>query len=353
MTRLFNEDLANVLKRLAPVMEKLRRRRIFITGGTGFFGKWLLDSFLDANAKLNLQADLIVLSRDPDKFLSNFPQYSKLPNLSFTKGDIRNFTFPPGQFDYVIHGATESSAKLAIEHPEEMYSVILEGTRRVLDFSVASKVKRMLFISDGAVYGTQPPNLPNIPEEFINDPNFQPDSSYGRGKLHAERLCQEYAAMCGLGCTAARCFSFVGPYLPFDSHYAVGNFINDCLENREILITGDGRPFRSYMYAVDLTVWLWTILLTGKTGRAYNVGSSHPVSIASLAKAVNRGFGGQHVIKTLKTPLTEVLPPRYVPDVKRAIAELGLTLEFGMETALRRTIQWALEQKSGQSQGHS
>jgi dTDP-glucose 4,6-dehydratase len=213
-----------------------------------------------------------------------------------------------------------------------------------MDFAVASKVRRILFISAGSVYGTQPPTLPNIPEEFINDPKFQPDSSYGRGKLHAERLCQEYAAMYGLSYSSARCFSFVGPYLPFNSHYAVGNFINDCLQGQDIVITGDGRPRRSYMYAADLSVWLWTILLCGKNGRAYNVGSQQSVSILSLAKAVNRGFGAKYAIKILKTPLTEVLPPRYIPDTSRAITELGLTMDFPLETALRRTIEWALNQ---------
>ena len=338
---ILREDLADILQRLAPLQNKLRGKHIFITGGTGFFGKWLLESFVLINRQYMLGATLTALSRNPEKFLSEYPKFRGFNEISFVQGDIRNFTFPPGRFDYVIHAATEASAKLDQEHPEEMYSVILEGTRRILDFTATSGAGKMLFISSGAVYGTQPPELANISEDFINTPGFEgPESAYGRGKLHAERLCLEYAAMDRFYITIARCFAFAGPYLPLDAHFAIGNFIGDCLEKRPIIIKGDGTTLRSYMYAADLAVWLWTILVNGLHDRAYNVGSEQEISIAGLAAEVNRCFGGGGEIQILQRPLEDTLPSRYVPGTGRARKELGLTINYPLGQTLEKTVRW-------------
>jgi dTDP-glucose 4,6-dehydratase len=333
--------LDDALPRLEPLQEELRGKRIFIAGGTGFFGKWLLESFLLINRKFALDAKLTVLSRSPEQFLAAYPHCARSPEITYIRGDVRDFVFPPGHFDYIIHAATQSSAKLESEHPEDIYSVVLEGTRRILDLAAASGTGKVLFVSSGAVYGTQPPDLPNIPEDFVSGPDFVgPGSAYGRGKLNAERLCGEYASRHRFHVNMARCFAFVGPYLPLDAHFAIGNFIRDCLEKRPIIIKGDGTPLRSYMYAADLAVWLWTILVKGADGRAYNVGSDQAVSIAELAAEVNRCFGNRNEICILGLPQPGALPPRYVPDVSRAKDELGLHLDFDLARALDATVRW-------------
>ena len=341
---ILRDDLADILPRLAPLQEKLRGKRIFLSGGTGFFGKWLLESFVLINRQYGLGATLTVLSRNPEKFLSEYPKFRAFQEIAFVQGDIRNFTFPAGHFDYVIHAATEVSLKMDQERPEEMYSVILEGTRRILDFTATSGAKKMLFLSSGAVYGTQPPELEHISEDFMNTPGFEgPESAYGRGKLHSERLCLEYAAMDRFYITIARCFAFVGPYLPLETHLAVGNFIEDCLAGRPIIIKGDGTALRSYMYAADLAVWLWTILTKGLHDRAYNVGSEQEISIAGLAAEVNRCFGNSSEIQILQAPSEDTLPARYVPGTGRARKELKLTMDFPLSKALGKTVRWYME----------
>ena len=158
-------------------------RRIFITGGTGFFGKSLLAAWRDQPRP---ECELTILSRNPERFLLKFPEFSALPHVRFLKGDVRNFTFPAEPFDEVIHAATPASATLEQENPEEMYSIIVDGTRHVIDFCRKSGVKRMLFTSSGAVYGPQEPEYERLAETHP----CRPVTAYGKGKLAAEQLCE-------------------------------------------------------------------------------------------------------------------------------------------------------------------
>jgi len=335
----YPSSFESLAKRLSNSSAFPNGSRIFITGGTGFFGKWLLRAFRDLYAMRRVNLFLTVLSRTPDLFLSENPSFADMSSLRFVAGDIRTFDFsslPP--FDLFIHGATAASATLEQENPGEMFSVITDGTRHVLNFAKQCKRKprRLLFISSGAVYGTQPGTLSHVPETHEGTPV----TAYGRGKKIAEQMCLDAAAADGFDCVIARPFAFVGPYLPLDTHFAIGNFIGDCLANRPIIIRGDGTPLRSYLYASDLAEWLWTILLKGENGRAYNVGSDQAVSILDLARLVRECAGTNNPIQVLGTPDPGVPPPRYVPSIERARKELGLDVCCPLKDAITKTLEW-------------
>jgi dTDP-glucose 4,6-dehydratase len=143
----------------------------------------------------------------------------------------------------------------------------------------------------------------------------------------------------GPACVIARGFAFVGPHLPLDTHFAVGNFLRDGRAGGPIVVKGDGTAMRSYLYASELAIWLWTMLASGRPGRAYNVGSEEAVSIAELARLVARLFGVEARIDG--GPRDPSLPPeRYVPSVKRAREELALVQRIDLATGLRRTADW-------------
>lgn len=314
----------------------LRDKRIFLTGGTGFFGKWLLESFLSVNKSFGLNAQVTVLSRHPNEFLAQNPWLAAESSVTFLPGDVRDFTFPNSHFDFVIHAATEASAKLERENPREMYAVIVDGTRRVLEFAANADVSRLMLTSSGAVYGEQPTDVSHIGEGYPGCPA----SAYGKGKLAAEKMCADAGAQNGFVTLLPRCFAFVGPYLNLDIHFAVGNFIRDCLEKRPIVLRGDGTPLRSYLYAADLAEWLWTILLKGEHARPYNVGSDEAISIHDLALKVRACAGTDNPIAIQESPNPAVPPPRYVPSIQRAITELGVEIRFPLDEAIRRTLAW-------------
>ncbi len=340
------EDLEHILSETRAVWEEMRGQRVFITGGTGFFGCWLVESFCYVNRKLELGAWATVLSRDPGRFAAKCPHLASDPAITLHAGDVRDFEFPAGEFRYVIHAATEASLKQSMEEPLEMLSTILAGTERTLKFAAECGAKKFLLTSSGAVYGRQPADMTHVPENYAGAPDpLDAASVYAEGKRASELMCalyQKAAVANGSGFEAkiARCWAFCGPHLPLDTHFAIGNFIGDALAGRTISIGGDGTPRRSYLYASDLAIWLWTILLRGPALAPINVGSGQDVSIRELAELVAKTLAPGTEIHVANEAVAGTPTARYVPSVERAEALLGLRETVGLEESIRRTAAW-------------
>jgi dTDP-glucose 4,6-dehydratase len=334
-------DLEHIFEQTAPLWDELRGQRLFITGGTGFFGCWLVESFCHINRTLNLGAEAAVLTRNPDAFAQKCPHLASNPAVTLLAGDVRSFAFPPGEFRFVIHAATETSAQQSAEAPLEMLSTIVAGTERTLQFAATAGAKKFLLTSSGAVYGKQPSDLTHVPETYPGAPDpLLPASVYAEGKRTAELLCAQHSRQSSLECKIARCWAFCGPHLPLDQHFAIGNFIRDALAGRPIQIQGDGTPRRSYLYASDLAVWLWTILFRAPALQPINVGSTHDVSILELARTVAATLNSELEICVAQTAVPGAEPLRYVPSVDRARELLGLVETVGLEGSIRRTAKW-------------
>jgi dTDP-glucose 4,6-dehydratase len=333
-------DLDHVLGHTRGAWEQLRGARIFLTGGTGFFGGWLLESFVHANAQLGTNARVVVLTRSIAAFAKKAPHLAAAQGVELVEGNVTSFQFPEGQFSHIIHAAVDYTDPLGL------FTSIVEGTRRTLEFARHSGARRFLFASSGAVYGRQPPEISHLPETFAGAPDpLLVRSAYGEGKRAAEFLCAAYLENYAIETVIARGFAFVGPYLSLGGGAAVGNFIGDVLANRPITIQGDGTAYRSYLYAADLAIWLWTILCLGRPGRAYNVGSDAAVTIKELAEVVAAIRDPATPVRVLGQAQAGKPAERYVPSVDRAKSELGLESRIDLKDGVRRAARWWAEHK--------
>jgi nucleoside-diphosphate-sugar epimerase len=339
--RLSTTDLDFILGQTFSLWEEMRNQRIFLTGGTGFFGCWLVESFAHINHTLNLNAQATVLTRSPAAFATKCPHLAADPAITLLAGDVRNFDFPGGEFTFVVHAATEASAKQAVNEPLEMLTTIVAGTERTLQFAASHGTKKVLLTSSGAVYGPQPSDVTHVSESYYGGPDpLDPSSVYAEGKRVSEQMCALYAQHTDMEIKIARCFAFVGPHLPLDAHFAIGNFIGDVLAGRPIRIGGDGTPRRSYLYAADLAVWLWTMLFRAPSLVPINVGSSNSVSIQDLADTVVATLNPLTPIHMAGQPKAGLAPSRYVPSTNRAKQLLGLSETVNLQESIRRTAAW-------------
>jgi len=334
------EDLNYILERTPDLWEEMRGQSVFLTGGTGFFGVWLLESLLAANRRFGLDVEVAVLTRNPEAFCRARPHIASNPALSLLAGDVREFAFPAGEFRYVIHAATETWARPKSGGPVDLLGVILGGTERVLRFAATHGTQKLLFTSSGEVYGPQPQEISHLREDYPGTPDpLAPTSAYGEGKRAAEALCAAYAQHFDMKCKVARCFAFVGPLLPLDQHFAIGNFLRDALCGDPIRVQGDGTARRSYMYASDLARWLWTLLLSAPSGQAFNVGSPQSVSIEELANTVRSVLGVTAGVHIARQAVIGAPVHQYVPSVQKAEQQLGLRCEVPLDEAIRKTAR--------------
>lgn len=325
-------DLSEALALAEDDLRALSGARLFCTGATGFYGTWLLELLGHAIARLNLSLDVVVLSRDPARFAHARPHLGGLGWLTVHPGDVRNFASPAGAFSHVFHAATSTHGPRVA--PKETAAVIVEGTQRTLQFCDALGAPRLLYASSGAVYGQQPEPLSHLPEDFVGALDWAAAQNvYATSKRTAELLCRLHQPQTVI----ARGFAFVGAHLPLDEHFAIGNFILDGLSGRRITLQSDGTPRRSYLYASDLAVWLVAMLARAPEGQTYNLGSDEDFTLREVAERVGALF---HVpVAVAGAPQTGPRH-RYVPSIRKARHELGLSPTVDLDSAIIRTARW-------------
>jgi nucleoside-diphosphate-sugar epimerase len=338
-------DLDDILASASRWTNALRGARVLVTGATGWFGTWLLDALVALDRAHALDLAIVAVSRDPVRFTARHPALAS--KVEWIAADVRAADFAiEGRVTHVIHAATEASAALNTAAPGLMFDTIVDGTRNVLRAAADAGARRVLLLSSGAVYGPQPANVERLDENHAGSPDpLAVANAYAEGKRAAEQIAAIACASRGLDVAIARCFAFVGPHMPFDTHFAIGNFIRDALASERIVVRGDGTPRRSYLYPTDLVTWLLTLLVEAKPLRAYNVGSPDAVTIGDLAHRVARVVGeltGRTADVVIAAESTG--GASYVPSTERATRELGLAVRCPLDDAIRRTARWKIAQ---------
>lgn len=323
----------------------LNQSSLFISGGTGFFGRSLLRRITEINRHTDLKdLAVTVLTRNPDAFLKNYPEFSEEKWLKFCKGDIleglEKISNEGKAYSHILHAAADSTLGPKMGSLER-FEQICTGTKNVLDFAVKVKAKRFLLTSSGGAYGALPSNMESFQESYMGmaDP-LDPSNAYSVAKRLAEHLSSLYAKEHDLEVVVARCFAFVGPDLPLDAHFAIGNFIRDALKGGSIVINGDGTPMRSYLYQDDLADWLLALIERGASGAAYNVGSDQAISVLDLARLVKTTLSSTANIELMgSSDANGVIRNRYIPSIEKIKRELKVEITVPLSEAIELSSQ--------------
>jgi dTDP-glucose 4,6-dehydratase len=322
--------------------ERLRDAVVVMTGGTGFVGAWMAAALLEADGRLGLGTRLVLLTRSTEMVRSRLPWLASDRRVTLVAGDVNAWTWPRGRVTHVVAGAASADAAVNERAPQGAYRTIAEGTRRTL--AEASRLgARALLLSSGAVYRSDAAG--GRVAESASVAERGQAAGYHEGKRAAEAAARD-AFAAGLPVVIARLFAFVGPYLPLDRHFAVGNFVADALRGGPITVRGDGTPVRSYLYAGDMALWLWALFVAGRAGEAYNVGSERPVTISDVAAVVAASVRPPVRVEILGRSAGVTPPPVggggswYVPSTTKAREELGLKAWTSLEEGVARMVEW-------------
>jgi len=323
------QDLEHVVSEVGSLWKILSGKRVLFTGASGFFGSWMLETFLHAGTTLDLPFRALALTRNTKRFSEHLPHIACDPRVEIMESDAATMPDPNGPVDYLVHSLVPDAGTPLTQKD----LIFRSATQRLLDIALQKNSRAFLLCSTGAVY--QPKNPPAPFSE--DDPLVPLDAplSYGLIRRRLEDQCRSALEKSGVALKIARGFAFVGPRLPLDANFAIGNFIRDSLAGGPIIVKGDGSPIRSYLYAADMAAWLWKILLQGTCGSAYNVGSSESTTISDLAKSIADLFATD--VRIEHAPAPGNAPSCYL---SRTDYELSPAKLVSMPESLDRTARW-------------
>lgn len=345
-SKIVQEDVEAIVKLVGERFERLSGKNLLITGGTGFFGSYLLETMAYLNDQvLAKPCQVYAATRDPKRVAIRFPHLRSRSDITLLEGDVRTFRLPPVPLHFVVHAAASSDARIFQRDLVDTMDTIVGGTRAVLTMAAEAGVENFVFVSSGVVYGHQPAEQPWVREDYTGGPDLRhAKSCYAEAKRCAEVLCRIFSEDRGVPVSIVRFFSLLGPYQDENSTSAVVDFIRQALAGDTITIQDSGKTVRSYCYIADAMVALWKLLLSQPTGEVINVGSDlEAVSFLELAKRIGRCMGKDVTVVAEGKPPAGVLGSRYAPDVTQLYRQEGFRPTTTLDEALRRTITWMKE----------
>lgn len=291
---------------------------LLVIGGTGFFGKSILDSFQRGLLSEFNIFRVIVLARNTDELKLQFPELVS-NKVELINGDITKINTLP-EAEYIIHCATSTNMEDYKQGTEDIGRRSIEDS--IVNFCKVAPLlnsnSKILYCSSGAVYGKQPLHIEQIDETFKFESDLSNLSLEKRNYCLSKRFAEGEIinlGLKGLNVSIARCFAFTGKYLPKDRHYAYGNFVGQAEKGEKIQVYSQGVIYRSYLSADELVHSLMKILqVSTPQCPVYNVGSNKSISLHELAEiiALKYKVEFQHNI----TDFNNVLD-RYVPNVNK------------------------------------
>jgi len=352
-------DLDLILSVAKEEFGALAGSEVVLTGGAGFLGYSLVLSICEFNRRNpGAKIALNVL----DNFIRGCPPWleeaARERSIRLFRHDVTR-PLPKGlpRADFLIHAASIASPTYYRRHPIETMDANVQGLRNLLDHCVAWKgdgypTRGMLFFSSSEIYGDPSPEMIPTPETYPGVVSCTgPRACYDESKRYGETMCVNFASAHGVPVKVARPFNNYGPGLKLSDQRVIPDFCRAILAGEDITILSSGSPTRTFSYVADAVAGYMKILVRGRPGEAYNIGTEKPeVSVAELAELLVQvaratlGYRGQVRLATSADPhyLTDN-PQRRCPDLAKARGELGYAPQVSLQEGLLRTLLWYVD----------
>ena len=286
-------DLEDIVNRSISVLDNIKGSSVFITGATGLIGSLAIKALACANRQRKTDIQILALVRDMEKARRVFGSILHRPNISIIIGDINDKIKITQKVDYVIHGANATASKYFVTNPVETITTALRGTENVLDLSVLKGVKGMVYLSSMEVYGQTPDSNDVISEnELGNIDILDTRSSYSESKRMAECLCASYAFEYNIPVKIARLSRVVGPGGGnAKDNRILTQFARCVADGHDIILRSTGETMLNYCYTTDAISAIFTLMIKGKVGDAYNASNDKDVvTVSTIAQMLIKNY---------------------------------------------------------------
>jgi dTDP-glucose 4,6-dehydratase len=308
--------------------------RALITGGAGFLGSHLCGRLLSEGWDIICIDSLLTGSED------NIAGYRSSPRFRFERLDATEHIHIDEPLDWVMHFASPAAPRDYLSHPIYTLKTGSLGTLRTLGLAKA-KGARFLLASTSEVYGD--PQVHPQPEGYWGNVNpVGPRSAYNEAKRFAEAMTMAFRRVHGVQVRVARIFNTYGPGMRQGDGRAVPTFLNQALTGEALTVHGDGTQIRSFCYIDDLMEGIWRLLQSG-VEEPINLGNTEEVTVLRIAEMLRELVGSTSELKFVGRPEDD--PEVRCPDITLARDRLGWSPKVSLVTGLKRTIEWAREEK--------
>ncbi len=304
---------------------------VLVTGGAGFIGSHSVQALLEAGCKVRVLDDFSTGKPENLEAVDAGP-------FEVVTADVRDevdLTAAMQGIEAVLHLAAVVSVPISIENTTFAHAVNATGTLNVLEAARRAGVRRVVYASSAAVYGTDaaPPVTESTP--------LLPSSPYGSQKRYNEETGRLVFALHGLETIGLRYFNIYGPRQDPASPYSgvLSIFIDRLVRELPVQIHGDGLQSRDFVSVRDVArANLLALTATCGFGSAFNVGTGRQTSVLEAYRAIARELGSDR-------------PPEFGParpgDIRHSLADAGLiravlgwTFEVPFEQGIAETIAW-------------